>query len=73
MEINRDLLLQSFREETGECLVQMEQLLLGLETRPEDRELLSSLFRVVHTMKGNASLPCRPTSAIVSPISRGAS
>jgi two-component system chemotaxis sensor kinase CheA len=55
MEINRDLLLQSFREETEECLVQMEQLLLGLETRPEDRELLSSLFRVVHTMKGNAS------------------
>jgi two-component system chemotaxis sensor kinase CheA len=55
MEINRDLLLQSFREETEECLVQMEQLLLGLETRPKDRELLSSLFRVVHTMKGNAS------------------
>ena len=45
MEINREMLLQSFREETEECLTQMEQLLLALETHPEDRELLSSLFR----------------------------
>jgi len=34
----------------------MEQLLLALETRPEDRELVSSLFRAAHTIKGNASL-----------------
>jgi two-component system, chemotaxis family, sensor kinase CheA len=56
MEINREMLLQSFREETDECLVQMEQLLLALETHPEDRELVSSLFRAAHTIKGNASL-----------------
>src|SRR5260370_959398 len=56
MEINREMLLQSFREETEECLVQMEQSLLALETRPEDRELISSLFRAAHTIKGNASL-----------------
>jgi len=56
MEINREMLVQSFREETEECLVQMEQLLLALETRPDDREILSSLFRAVHTIKGNASL-----------------
>jgi two-component system chemotaxis sensor kinase CheA len=56
MEINREMLVQSFREETEECLVQMEQLLLALETRPDDREMLSSLFRAVHTIKGNASL-----------------
>jgi len=56
MEINREMLLQSFREETEECLVQMEQSLLALETHPEDRELLSSLFRAAHTIKGNASL-----------------
>src|SRR2546427_9802838 len=56
MEINRAMLLQSFREETEECLVQMEQLLLALETRTEDRELVSSLFRAAHTIKGNASL-----------------
>jgi two-component system chemotaxis sensor kinase CheA len=56
MEINREMLLESFREETEECLAQMEQLLLALETHPDDRELISSLFRVAHTMKGNASL-----------------
>jgi two-component system chemotaxis sensor kinase CheA len=56
MEINREMLLQSFREETEECLVQMEQLLLALETHPEDRELISSLFRAAHTIKGNAAL-----------------
>ncbi|HYL86442.1 MAG TPA: chemotaxis protein CheA [Candidatus Angelobacter sp.] len=56
MEINRQMLLQSFREETEDCLNQMEQLLLALETQPGDRELLSSLFRAAHTIKGNASL-----------------
>jgi len=56
MEINREMLLKSFREETEECLAQMEQLLLALETHPEDRELISSLFRAAHTIKGNASL-----------------
>jgi two-component system chemotaxis sensor kinase CheA len=56
MEINREMLLQSFREETEECLVQMEQLLLALETHPDDRELIDSLFRAAHTIKGNASL-----------------
>src|ERR1700693_3129949 len=56
MEINREMLLQSFREETGEILAQMEQSFLALETHPEDRELISSLFRAAHTIKGNASL-----------------
>src|SRR5260370_36135191 len=56
MEINREMLLQSFREETEECLVQMEQSLLALETHPEDREPISSLFRAAHTIKGNSSL-----------------
>jgi two-component system chemotaxis sensor kinase CheA len=56
MEINREMLLQSFRVETEECLAQMEQLLLALETHPDDPELISSLFRAAHTIKGNASL-----------------
>ena len=56
MEINRSMLLQSFREETEECLAQMEQSLLALETHPEDRELVSSLFRAAHTIKNNSSL-----------------
>src|SRR5262245_66303001 len=56
MEIKREMLLQSFRDETEELLAQMEQSLLGLEGRPEDPELISSIFRAAHTLKGNASL-----------------
>jgi two-component system, chemotaxis family, sensor kinase CheA len=56
MEINREMLLQSFHDETQELLAQMEQFLLSLENRPGDRELISSIFRVAHTLKGNASL-----------------
>jgi two-component system, chemotaxis family, sensor kinase CheA len=56
MELNRELLIQSFREETEECLAQMEQSLLALEAQPENDELISSLFRSAHTIKGNSSL-----------------
>jgi len=56
MEINREMVLQSFRDETEELLTQMEQSLLQLESQPEDRELISSIFRAAHTLKGNASL-----------------
>src|SRR5215475_1234415 len=56
MEINREMLLQSFRDETEELLAQMEESLLLLESRPDDRELISSIFRAAHTLKGNASL-----------------
>lgn len=50
------MVLQSFREEADELLTQMEQSLLALENQPENRELISSIFRVAHTLKGNASL-----------------
>ena len=56
MEINREMLLQSFRDETEELLGQMEQSLLLLESRPDDRGVISSIFRAAHTLKGNASL-----------------
>lgn len=56
MEINREMLLKSFRDETDELLAQMEQSLLSLESRPDDRESISSIFRAAHTLKGNASL-----------------
>jgi two-component system, chemotaxis family, sensor kinase CheA len=56
MDSQRDLILKSFLAESGEGLGQMEQDILGLESRPEDGELIQSVFRVVHTMKGNACL-----------------
>src|SRR5260221_1915972 len=56
MEISRDIILNSFLVETGEGLAQMEQSILELETHPEDGELIQTIFRVVHTIKGNASI-----------------
>lgn len=56
MKINREMVLQSFQEEAEELLSQMEQSLLALENQPENRELVSSIFRIAHTLKGNASL-----------------
>jgi two-component system chemotaxis sensor kinase CheA len=56
MEIQRDIILKSFVLETGEGLAQMEEATLELESRPEDGELIQTIFRVVHTIKGNASI-----------------
>ena len=56
MEIKRDLILKNFLVESEEGLGLMEQSILELEARPADSELIQTIFRVVHTMKGNASL-----------------
>ncbi len=48
--------LPSFISESVELLDQLEQLLLELEDRPSDRELLDALFRCAHTIKGSAGL-----------------
>jgi two-component system chemotaxis sensor kinase CheA len=47
-------LLRIFVAESEEGLQAMEQALLALETQPGDPELLSTIFRVAHTLKGNA-------------------
>ena len=56
MEIQRDLILKNFLVESAEGLSLMEQSVLELEARPTDSELIQTIFRVVHTMKGNAAL-----------------
>ena len=48
--------LPAFISESVELLDQLEQLLLELEDRPTDRELLDALFRCAHTIKGSAGL-----------------
>jgi two-component system chemotaxis sensor kinase CheA len=48
--------LPAFISESVELLGQLEQLLLELEDRPSDRELLDALFRCAHTIKGSAGL-----------------
>jgi two-component system chemotaxis sensor kinase CheA len=56
MDIQRDLILKNFLLESEEGLTQMEQSILELESRPDDSELVQTIFRVVHTMKGNAGI-----------------
>lgn len=55
MNIDHEAILHTFLDESEEHLCQMEEALVALETRPEDEETLQTIFRVVHTLKGNAS------------------
>ena len=47
--------LASFLVESEEGLDLMEQALVQMEASPSDPELLHSIFRVAHTLKGNAT------------------
>lgn len=44
----------AFVAEVGEKLTEFNDSLLDFERNPEDKNLLNSLFRVAHTVKGNA-------------------
>ncbi|MFW5693716.1 MAG: Hpt domain-containing protein, partial [Alkalispirochaeta sp.] len=46
----------SFREEAYELLNNLEQSLLELEDRPDDMDVISAVFRSMHTIKGSASM-----------------
>lgn len=56
MEIQRDIILKNFLLESQDGLSLMEQSILELELHPNSSDAIQSIFRVVHTMKGNASL-----------------
>jgi two-component system chemotaxis sensor kinase CheA len=56
MELDRNLIFQSFVVESAEGLAQMESAVLELESHPDDQELVQGIFRVVHTAKGNAGI-----------------
>jgi two-component system chemotaxis sensor kinase CheA len=49
-------LLDTFREETSERLDRIVQTLLAIEARGADPELISTLFRDAHSIKGNAGM-----------------
>jgi two-component system, chemotaxis family, sensor kinase CheA len=53
-DADRGALLRLFFEEAQEGLAAMEQALLAMEASPSDREALKTVFRVAHTLKGNA-------------------
>ncbi len=55
MDFDREAVLSSFLAETQEGLDLMEQSLLALESNSGGAELLDDIFRVAHTLKGNAT------------------
>jgi two-component system, chemotaxis family, sensor kinase CheA len=55
MDFDRDAALVSFLAEAEESLDLMEQALLEMDSGSASAELLNDVFRVAHTIKGNAS------------------
>lgn len=53
-----DELLQDFLVEAGEILEQLNEQLVELEQRPSDTDLLNTVFRGFHTIKGGAGFLC---------------
>ncbi len=54
-DFDREAVLASFLAESEEGLDLMEQALVQMESNPSDPELLHKIFRVAHTLKGNAT------------------
>jgi len=46
----------TFRQEARELLEQLEQGLLDLEQNPQNAELVDSIFRALHTIKGSGAM-----------------
>ena len=47
-----DELIEEFLSEASENLLTLDNELIELENNPENHELISSIFRVMHTIKG---------------------
>ncbi len=54
-DFDREAVLASFLAESEEGLDAMEQVLMQMESNPSDPELLHTIFRVAHSIKGNAT------------------
>ncbi|MBF0094427.1 MAG: chemotaxis protein CheA [Alphaproteobacteria bacterium] len=46
----------TFRQEAADLLVQLEGALLDLADRPGDRDLVDTVFRALHTLKGSGAM-----------------
>src|SRR5579872_2917949 len=55
MNFDREKIVKAFVEESAEGLERSEQYLITAESNPARLELLDEIFRVAHTIKGNAS------------------
>ncbi len=49
-------LLEQFISETRDALQSIDEMLMALESAPDNEELMTELFRLVHTLKGNSGL-----------------
>jgi two-component system, chemotaxis family, sensor kinase CheA len=49
-------IIDVFLQEASELLEQLERALLDLEQRPEDRDLVNTAFRALHTIKGSGAM-----------------
>jgi two-component system, chemotaxis family, sensor kinase CheA len=54
-DVDRDALVRLFLEESEEGLAAMEEALVALESGGAGGDGLKTLFRVAHTLKGNAA------------------
>ncbi len=54
-DFDREAVLASFLAESEEGLDTMERILVQMETSPPDPEHVHSIFRVAHSIKGNAT------------------
>lgn len=54
--MNQDQFKQAFLDEAEELLSSLEDKLLELEAHPDDKERISAVFRVMHTIKGSAAM-----------------
>ncbi len=54
-DFDREAIFASFLVESEEGLAVMEQSLVQMESSPSDLELLHTIFRVAHSLKGNAT------------------
>jgi|SRR5579864_124697 len=55
MDFDFNAVRENFKAECEEGLQKFEAALLALERTPEDQEQIQTVFRIVHTIKGNAS------------------
>ncbi len=53
---DQDMFRQSFREEAGEILFELEATLLALHAAPSDGDLVGRVFRSLHTIKGSGAM-----------------
>jgi len=56
VEFDREALLRTFLAEAEDALSQMEEALIALEASGENDDSLATVFRLAHSLKGNAEM-----------------